>query len=670
MSCELPPLLSSLRLPEDIPGLTQQQRETLAREAREVIIRVVSQNGGHLAPSLGVVELTLALLTVFDPRRDAVLWDVGHQSYPWKLFTGRASCFDTLRRKGGLSGFPRREENPCDWFGTGHASTSLSAALGMAVARDLTGGGEHVVAVIGDGALTGGMALEALNQAGGMGKRLIVILNDNRMSIAASVGALSQVLHENPLGLRSVVKSDGPPAALSLFLSSRLLTRRARRVKQGMGRLLLSVPRIGPQLLDMAQQGELSLKSFFTLGALFEAFHFNYIGPVDGHDSDQLIRHLEVAKTLDAPVLLHVRTQKGRGYAPAEADPERFHGVSGFSADTGRPLYPPSDEPHGPGYSRAFGKTLCALAEGDPRIVAITAAMPDGTGLSEFRERFPERFVDVGICEEHAVTFAAGLAARGLRPVVAIYSTFMQRAYDQIIHDVCLQKLPVTLCLDRAGLVGEDGPTHHGAFDLSWLRVVPNLALAAPRDEAELAHALYSALNLDGPTALRYPRGHSRPVASLSTDDMGVPPRSFRFLPPGSGEMLMEGEGRVCVIAAGQRALPALEAAQRVAAAHGHRAAVFDPRWIKPLPEAQLLTLAKTHDALLLVEENSLMGGFSSAVLELLTDHGLMGTLRIRRLGLPDRFVPHGEARALRAELGLNVDGIASALETLLRELP
>lgn len=671
MPCELPPLLSSLRLPDDIPGLTQQQRETLAREARDVILKVVSQNGGHLAPSLGVVELTLALLTVFDPRRDAVIWDVGHQSYPWKLFTGRASCFDTLRRQGGLSGFPRRDESPCDAFGAGHASTSVSAALGMAVARDLTGGDEHVIAVIGDGALTGGMALEALNQAGGMGKRLIVILNDNRMSIAPSVGAMSQLLHENPLGLRSVIKSDGPPDALSLFLSRSLLTGRARRAKQRMAKLLLSVPRIGPQLLDMAQQGELSLKSFFTPGTLFEAFHFNYIGPVDGHDTEQLIRHLDAAKTLDAPVLLHVRTQKGRGYAPAEADPERFHGVSGFSTDTGRPLYPPSDEPHGPGYSRAFGKTLCRLAEKDPRIVAITAAMPDGTGLSEFRERFPDRFVDVGICEEHAVTFAAGLAARGLRPVVAIYSTFMQRAYDQIIHDVCLQKLPVVLCLDRAGLVGEDGPTHHGAFDLSWLRVVPNLALAAPRDEADLAHALYTALKLDGPTALRYPRGSSRLVAPPHTeDDMRMPPHSFRFLPPGSGEMLMEGEGRVCVIAAGQRALPALEAARRVAATRGHRAAVFDPRWIKPLPEAQLLTLAKTHDALLLVEENSLLGGFSSAVLELLADHSLLGTLRIRRLGLPDRFVPHGEARALRAELGLNVDGIASALEYLMRDLP
>ncbi|MCH5276632.1 MAG: 1-deoxy-D-xylulose-5-phosphate synthase [Desulfovibrionaceae bacterium] len=671
MPCELPPLLSSLNLPGDIPALTPQQREELAREARDVIIRVVSRNGGHLASSLGVVELTIALLTVFDPRRDAVIWDVGHQSYPWKLFTGRAPRFGSLRRQGGLSGFPRREESPCDTFGAGHASTSLSAALGMAVARDLMGGDEHVVAVIGDGALTGGMAFEALNQAGSMGKRLIVILNDNNMSIAASVGALSQVLHENSPGACPRPQRPGPPAALSLFLSHSLLSRRTRRIKQRITRVLRSVPSIGPRLLDIAERGEISFKSFFTPGSLFGAFHFNYIGPIDGHDSAQLIRYLEAAKELDAPVLLHVRTQKGRGYAPAEADPERFHGVSGFSADTGRPLYPPSDEPHGPGYSRAFGKTLCRLAESDPRIVAITAAMPDGTGLSEFRERFPDRFVDVGICEEHAVTFAAGLAARGLRPVVAIYSTFMQRAYDQIIHDVCLQKLPVVLCLDRAGLVGEDGPTHHGAFDLSWLRVVPDLALAAPRDEADLAHALFTALKLDGPTALRYPRGHSRPVASLSTEnDMDVPPRSFRFLPPGSGEMLMEGEGRVCVVAAGQRALPALEAARRVADTLGHRAAVFDPRWIKPLPEAQLLTLAKTHEALLLVEENSLLGGFSSAVLELLADHHLPGSLSIRRLGLPDRFVPHGEARVLRAGLGLNVDGIASALEKLVRELP
>ena len=671
MPFELPPLLASLCLPDDSPGLTPPHRAILAQEVRDVILRVVSQNGGHLAPSLGVVELTIALLAVFDPRRDAVVWDVGHQAYPWKLLTGRADRFDTLRRRGGLSGFPHRSESPCDAFGVGHASTSLSAALGMAVARDLQGGDEHVTAVIGDGALTGGMAFEALNQAGGMGKRLIVILNDNSMSIAPSVGALSQFLHENPLGLRSVTKSDGPPAALSLFLSRNLLTKRARQAKQRMAGLLLSVPRIGPQLLDMAQQGELSFKSFFTPGTLFEAFHFNYIGPIDGHDIGQLVRHLETAKGLEAPVLLHVRTRKGRGYAPAEADPERFHGVSGFSPDTGRPLSPPSDEPQGPGYSCAFGGALCKLAESDPRIVAITAAMPEGTGLSDFRERFPERFIDVGICEEHAVTFAAGLASRGLRPVVAVYSTFMQRAYDQIIHDVCLQKLPVVLCLDRAGLVGEDGPTHHGAFDLSWLRVVPNLSLAAPRDEGELAHALYTALKLDGPTALRYPRGRSRlPASPFAAEEVCVPPRQFRFLPPGSGEMLLEGEGRVCVVAAGQRALPAVEAAQRVAAKSGRRASVFDPRWIKPLPEAQLLTLAKTHEALLLVEENSLLGGFSSAVLELLADPDLSGALKVRRLGLPDRFVPHGEARGLRAELGLNVDGIAAALESLFTELP
>lgn len=671
MPLELPELLASLRLPEDIPGLTPPQRAALAQEVREVILQVVSQNGGHLAPSLGVVELTIALLSAFDPRRDAVVWDVGHQSYPWKLLTGRADRFDTLRRRNGLSGFPRRDESPCDAFGVGHASTSLSAALGMAVARDLKGGDEHVVAVIGDGALTGGMAFEALNQAGGMGKRLIVILNDNSMSIAPSVGALSQFLRENPLGLRAVFKSDGPPASLSLFLSRSLLSNRALRLKKRTAQMLLAVPRIGPRLLDMAQKGELSFKAFFTAGMLFEAFHFNYIGPVDGHDIGQLVRHLEAAKQLDVPVLLHVRTQKGRGYGPAEADPERFHGVSGFSPDTGRSLPPPSDEPQGPGYSCAFGEALCKLAASDPRVVAITAAMPEGTGLSDFRERFPDRFVDVGICEEHAVTFAAGLASRGLRPVVAIYSTFMQRAYDQIIHDVCLQKLPVVLCLDRAGLVGEDGPTHHGAFDLSWLRVVPNLSLAAPRDEGELAHALYTALKLEGPTALRYPRGRSRlPASPFVADEVCVPPRRFRFLSPGSGEMLVQGQDRVCVVAAGQRALPAVEAVLRVEAKTGRKAAVFDPRWIKPLPEAQLLTLAKTHDALLLVEENSLLGGFSSAVLELLADHDLLGSLKVRRLGLPDRFVPHGEARGLRADLGLNVDGIATVLETLFMELP
>ncbi|MGN1037939.1 MAG: 1-deoxy-D-xylulose-5-phosphate synthase, partial [Mailhella sp.] len=482
-------LLSSLHLPEDIPGLSLPLKQALAQELRDTIIRVVPKNGGHLAPSLGVVELTIALLSCFNPSQDSIVWDVGHQSYPWKLLTGRASSFDTLRRYGGLSGFPNRTESPYDVFGTGHASTSISAALGMAKARDLRQGKEHVIAVIGDGALSGGMALEALNQAGGMGNRLIVILNDNKMSISENTGALSR------------------------FLSRNLSHSTVMHIKQHVAKVLSRLPK-GNSIIDIIRKGELSFKSFFTPGMLFEAFQFNYIGPINGHDIAQLERHLNAAKELDMPVLLHIRTRKGKGYAPAENDPSHFHGVSASVADEiSVPPQPNGWEPSGPGFSKAFGEKLCRLAETDSRLFAITAAMPEGTGLQHFQERFPERFADVGICEEHAVTFAAGLAARGFHPVVAIYSTFLQRAYDQIIHDVCLQNLPVTFCLDRAGLVGEDGPTHHGAFDLSWLRVIPNLTLGAPRDEATLQQALALAVNRNTPTALRYPRGSGRKLS-------------------------------------------------------------------------------------------------------------------------------------------------------------
>ncbi|MBR6673702.1 MAG: 1-deoxy-D-xylulose-5-phosphate synthase, partial [Mailhella sp.] len=486
------PLLNSLDLPWELKHLSLEQKQALAQELRETIIRVVTANGGHLAPSLGVVELTIALLSCFDASSDPIVWDVGHQSYPWKLLTGRADRFSTLRRYGGLSGFPNRNESPYDSFGVGHASTSLSAALGMAAARDLSGGKEHVVAVIGDGALSGGMAFEALNQAGGMGKRLIVILNDNKMSISENTGALSR------------------------FLSRNLSRGTVMNIKQHVARVLSRLPG-GDSVLDIIKKGEVSFKSFFTPGVLFEAFQFNYIGPINGHDIEQLEKHLEAAKKLDMPVLLHIRTRKGKGYVPAENDPSHFHGISASVPDeVPVPPQPNGWKPSGPGFSKAFGQALCDLAENDRRIFAITAAMPEGTGLEPFRKRFPERFADVGICEEHAVTFAAGLAASGHRPVVAIYSTFMQRAYDQIIHDVCLQNLPVTLCLDRAGLVGEDGPTHHGAFDLSWLRTVPNLAIAAPRDEDSLRDALRAAVSLDQPVALRYPRGSGRRIdASL-----------------------------------------------------------------------------------------------------------------------------------------------------------
>ncbi len=636
------PLLSSLHLPEDIPGLSLPLKQELAQELRDTIIRVVTQNGGHLAPSLGVVELTIALLSCFDPARDPIVWDVGHQSYPWKLLTGRADRFDTLRRYGGLSGFPNRSESPYDYFGVGHASTSISAALGMAAARDLRGGKEHVVAVIGDGALSGGMALEALNQAGGMGNRLIVILNDNKMSISENTGALSR------------------------FLSRNLSHSTVMHIKQHVAKVLSRLPK-GDSIVDIIRKGEVSFKSFFTPGMLFEAFQFNYIGPINGHDIAQLERHLEAAKKLDMPVLLHIRTRKGKGYAPAENDPSHFHGISASVADEiSTPPQPSGWEPSGPGFSRAFGDALCELAERNPRLFAITAAMPDGTGLQTFHERFPERFADVGICEEHAVTFAAGLASRGYHPVVAIYSTFMQRAYDQIIHDVCLQNLPVTLCLDRAGLVGEDGPTHHGAFDLSWLRVVPNLVIGAPRDERALRDALAIAVSANGPVALRYPRGSGRKLDPSRFAYSGAFEDPGSYPPPGQGRLLLRGNARVCVIAAGQRVFPCVEAALFTAEKTGLLASVFDACWVKPLPEEQILALAAENDALLLVEENSLLGGFSSAVLELLADRDCLGRLKIRRLGLPDRFIPHGPLRRLRADVGLNVSGIASALKSLL----
>ncbi|MBQ3172638.1 MAG: 1-deoxy-D-xylulose-5-phosphate synthase [Mailhella sp.] len=640
------PLLSRLDLPKDIKRLSLEQKQALAQELRRTIIRTVTANGGHLAPSLGVVELTLALLSAFDPASDSIVWDVGHQSYPWKLLTGRADRFQSLRRYGGLSGFPNRAESPYDSFGVGHASTSISAALGMAAARDLSGGREHVVAVIGDGALSGGMAFEALNQAGGMGKRLIVILNDNKMSISENTGALS------------------------LFLSRNLSRSTVMNIKQHVARVLSRLPG-GESVLDVIKKGEVSFKSFFTPGMLFEAFQFNYIGPVNGHDIEQLEKHLEAAKKLDMPVLLHIRTRKGKGYMPAENDPSHFHGISASVPDEiPVPPQPNGWKPSGPGFSKAFGQALCDLAENDSRIFAITAAMPEGTGLEPFRKRFPERFADVGICEEHAVTFAAGLAASGRRPVVAIYSTFMQRAYDQIIHDVCLQNLPVTLCLDRAGLVGEDGPTHHGAFDLSWLRTVPNLAVAAPRDEDTLRDALAAAIAMDQPVALRYPRGSGRRIdtslyAYASALRLPQGPAPYEA---GKGELILQGRSRVCIIAIGQRVLPCAEAALATAEKTGKLASVFDARWVKPLPEEQILALAAEHDALLLVEENSLMGGFSSAVLELLSDRGVLGRLTVRRLGLPDRFIPHGPVRRLRDDVHLNVPGISSALEELLAQ--
>ncbi|MFT4301336.1 MAG: 1-deoxy-D-xylulose-5-phosphate synthase [Desulfovibrio sp.] len=625
-------LLDSIERPSQLGEMSEPQLEQLAAEVRQRIIEVVSRTGGHLAPSLGVVELTLALLSTFNIEKDKLVWDVGHQAYAHKLLTGRARQFDTLRTFGGISGFPRMAESPYDHFGVGHSSTSISAALGMALARDLSGLRHHVLAVIGDGSLTAGEAFEGLNLAGHMGRRLIVVLNDNEMSISPNVGALS------------------------LFLSRTLSRRWVRQTRKEVLNFLRSIPRIGQKLAVYAMRGEWSFKSFFTPGMLFEAFRFNYIGPVDGHDLGSLRRHLQMAAAVeDGPVLLHVRTQKGKGYAPAEKNPTLYHGVGLFTPETGQPV--PSTAKV-PSFTGIFSKTLVELAEKDKRIIAITAAMPEGTGTDSFRERFPDRFVDVGICEQHAVTFAAGLASQGYRPALAIYSTFLQRSYDQVVHDVCIQNLPVTLCVDRAGLVGEDGATHHGAFDIAYLRHIPQISLLSPRDEDMLRHCLHTSLNHDGPCALRYPRG-----AGFGVPLDGLP----RLLTPGRGEVLQDGEG-IAIVAVGSRAHPALEAAAQAEQVLGIRPLVFDPIWLKPLPQEQLATIARRFDRILFVEEGVLAGGFASAVLEFYADNGLMHGQKIKRLGLPDSFVEHGSQLRLRELVGLRTKNIAEAIIELAKQ--
>ncbi len=584
------------------------------------------------------MELTLALLSVFNPDEDKIVWDVGHQSYAWKLLTGRAESFHTLRRYGGISGFPRQSESPYDHFGVGHSSTSVSAALGMAMARDLLGKHHHVLAVIGDGSLTAGLAFEGLNQAGDQGRRLIVVLNDNEMSISKNVGALS------------------------LFLSRNMERGWARRMRREMKDWLKSIPGIGDEMAEYVHRTHSSLKTVFTPGMLFEALRFNYIGPVNGHDIEKVERHLRMAASIDdQPVLLHVLTRKGKGYPPAEEHPSLFHGLGQFDVQTGQILPKTKDTP--PTYTEIFGDTLCQIAREDDRIVAITAAMTDGTGTRRFKTLFPTRFVDVGICEQHAVTFAAGLASQGFRPFVAVYSTFIQRAYDQIVHDVCLQNLPVTLCLDRAGLVGEDGATHHGAFDFSFLRHIPNIRIIAPRDEVELQTAMVTALALNSPMVIRYPRGAA---TGRKLPEIG----SILTLPtlqPGAGELLRDGNDAV-IFAIGSMVIPAMAAAERFAAETGLQAAVFDARWVKPLPERQLLELARRFRRILCIEENALKGGFSSAVLELLADNTALNGQRITRLGLPDTFIEHGAQSVLRGNLGLDADGIFAMLMRMMQE--
>ena len=622
-------LLAQIKSPTDLKRLEKKQLPQLAEELRERIVAIVATNGGHLGSSLGVVELTIALHRVFDSPQDKIVWDVGHQAYAHKLLTGRQEQFPTLRQLDGLSGFPKRNESEHDCFDVGHSSTSISAALGMAAARDILGRDNKVVAVIGDGSLTAGMAFEALNHAGGLKEKLVVILNDNEMSISRNVGALSS------------------------FLSRKMTSDAFLRFKKETEQLLGYVPRIGRDLVNIAKRAEESLKGFMTPGMLFEGFGFDYFGPLDGHNIEELAETLRNVAQIKGPVLLHVLTKKGKGYQPAEQNPRKFHGVGPFDSITGEACGSKTAA-GAKSYTAVFGETLIDLAAADQRIVAITAAMAEGTGLTKFAEKFPERFFDVGIAEQHAVTFAAGLASQGLRPLVAIYSTFMQRSYDQVLHDVCLQNLPVTLAMDRGGLVGADGPTHHGVFDLSFLRHLPNITLAVPRNEAELQRIMLTAAMAPGPFAYRYPRGSGVGIPLL---------KSIEPLPIGQGELLCEG-GDGVLIAVGSMVQEALTAAERLRA-QGVEVAVVDGRFVKPLDRELILAQAEHAPFVMTVEENALQGGFGSAVLELLADNGL--TVPVIRVGIPDQFVEQGTQAELRALLGLNVDGLVDKVRSVMQ---
>jgi len=596
---------------------------------REAIISACSQNGGHLAPSLGVVELTIALHRVFDSPVDKIIWDVGHQAYAHKILTGRRDRFNTLRTLNGISGFLKRDESPHDIFDAGHSSTSISASTGFAVARDLEGRKNKVIAVIGDGSMTAGMAYEGMNHAGHLNREQIVILNDNEMSIAENVGALSNFL------IRTA--------------SSDFVQKFKKDVESFLKRL-----DVGKSMLRVARKAEDAFKGLFTPGMLFEAFGFDYIGPVNGHDIPNLIETLENVKKFDHAVLIHVLTRKGKGYKPAEEDPALFHGVGPFEIASGKVL---KGKGGAASYTALFGTTLCRLAADNPKIAAITAAMPEGTGLTAFASEYPDRFFDAGIAEQHAVTFAAGLAANGLRPVFAVYSSFLQRAYDQVFHDVCLQNLPVVFAIDRAGVVGNDGSTHHGAFDISYLRHLPNMTIMAPKDENELQHMLASAFEYDAPIALRYPRGNG----------YGVPlDQGFMTIPRGKAELLREGKDGV-MLAFGSMVYPALEAGEQLDRMHGISMTVVNARFVKPLDKALFLGLSDKFEKFITLEENALMGGFGSAILEFFEEEGVVGKC-ILRLGYPDASIPQGEQHELRSMLALDVQGIvASSLRFMTR---
>lgn len=622
-------LLETINSPADVKALSLEQLKQLAEEIRQLLISVISKTGGHLAPNLGVVELTLALHRVFTTPKDKIVFDVGHQSYIHKIITGRREQFSTLRQYGGLSGFPKRSESEHDAFGTGHSSTSISAALGMAVARDLQGEDYNVIAVIGDGSMTGGMAFEALNNAGTLHKKMIVVLNDNEMSISKNVGAMSEYLYQLRTG------------------------ETYNKIKHDIEGWLKNME-FGTDVLKAIRRLKGSVKYLMVPTSIFEELGFTYLGPIDGHDLQGLTEVLQAAKKIDGPVLVHVLTKKGKGYKPAEESPNKFHGTGPFDIATGKKIA----NPNAPiTYTEVFGRTLAELANTDKDIIGITAAMPDGTGMSTFAKAHPERFFDVGIAEQHAVTSAAGAAAAGMKPVAAIYSTFLQRAYDSVLHDICMQKLHVTLCLDRAGLVGDDGYTHHGVFDYAYLRSMPEMTIMAPKDENELRHMLKTAVDFDGPVSVRYPRGSG--VGVSITEPM-------HSLPIGKAEVLREGKD-VCLWAIGSMVQSALQAADKLAE-QGISAGVVNMRFAKPLDEELLLEQAAQYGKIVTLEEGVLQGGVGSAVLETLNEAKILQQCRVLTLGIPDEFVLHGDKKLLMKDLGLDVDAIVAKTIAMVKE--
>jgi len=619
-------LISKVNSPQDLKSLSIENLYTLAQQIRDEIIINLSQTGGHLASSLGVVELTIALHAILDSPKDKIVWDVGHQAYAHKILTGRRADFQSLRKLDGISGFPKRAESVHDQVDVGHSSTSISSALGIACARDIKGDDDTVVAVIGDGALTAGMAFEALNHAGHLQKDMIVILNDNEMSISENVGAVSNYLDK----LRTNPK--------------------IHRAKRDLGHLINSIPAFGDQLLKTANKVKNSLKYLLVSGILFEEFGFTYLGPIDGHNIRVLQEHIKDAQKIGGPVLIHAITTKGKGYTPAEEEPAKFHGVGPFNIRTGEK----KDKKKKSTYTNVFSQTLISLAKDDSDIVAITAAMPSGTGLNKFAQEFPKRFYDVGIAEQHAITLGAGLALNGVKPFVTLYSTFLQRGYDQVMHDVCIQNLPVKLAIDRAGIVGRDGETHQGVFDYAFLRHLPNMTVMAPKDENELRAMIKLAANYNKPIALRYPRGEVIGVEKVDVDDLEV----------GKAEVLREGKDGA-ILAIGSMVYPTLEVANDLATV-GIDLTVVNSRFVKPLDQELILGLANQFKRIFTIEEHVLQGGFGSAVAELLADND--SSVKLTRIGLPDKFIEHGSSGELLARYGLDIEGLKRRIKEVMQE--